>query len=291
MSKLLEDKSILITGSGRGIGKALALGLADHGASIILTSRTQQEIDETKKLIEEKGQNAIAITSDVAKYEQIKDVISKGIQEYGQIDVLINNAGFSKIKPIHRLRVKEFQDMINTNITGVYNGTHAVISHMKERKKGCILNTGSMAVDMALAGWSVYAMTKGALIPFTNCLAEELKREKIRVNTIMPNMVHTPMLHAGRTQEQIEALNAIQPEALVPYYAFLASDKAKRITGQNINVDAMERVLKFREQLPEDKQKDASWSDIDDIVKENMKYEHYKVARKCKKLIRYLLAK
>ncbi|MHA1340792.1 MAG: SDR family NAD(P)-dependent oxidoreductase [Promethearchaeota archaeon] len=287
---MLNGKNVLITGSGRGIGKSLALGFAKLDANIILTSRTKEQIEEVKSQIEKIGQKAIAIVADVKIYDDIKNVVDKAIENFGKIDVLINNAGFSKIKPITRLRVQEFQDMIDINVKGVYNATHAVVPHMIEQKEGgSIINTGSLAVNMALPGWSCYAMTKSALLSFTTCLAEELKKYKIRVNTIMPNMVHTPMLHAGRTPEQIQSLNAMQPEELVPYFAFFASDKSNRVTGQNINIEVMEKIIKIAEDLPEEEKTELSWKKIANIAESQLSINEFRMAKKNKKLVNFLL--
>jgi len=292
MEKLLIGKNALITGSGRGIGKALAIGFAKLGANLILTSRTKQEIDEVKSSIEQVGQKAIAITADVRNYDEIKQVVESGIKEFGKIDILINNAGYSKIKPITKLRVQEFQDMIDINIKGVYNSTHAVTPFMIEKKSGSIINTGSVAINMALPAWSCYAMTKSALTSFTTCLAEELKQFKIRVNTIMPNMVHTPMLHAGRTPEQIQNLKAMQPEELIPYYAFFASDLSEKITGQNINVDLMEDVKKIvNESFNPTQQSDSilNWDLISETLEKKLRLEDFKIVKKNRKLVEFLM--
>lgn len=289
MKRILENKNILITGAGRGIGKSLAIGFAKLGANLILTARTAEQLEETKREIESLGQKAVVVPANVAVYDEIANVVKKGIETFGKVHCLINNAGFSKIKPITRLRVQEFQDMININITGVFNGTHAIVPHMIENKEGSIINTGSVAVNMAMPNWSVYAMTKSALLSFTTCLAEELKGNKIRVNTVMPNMVHTPMLHAGRTPEQIAALEAMQPEELVPYYAFLASDESAKMTGLNINVDTIKTVIGLKNKLPDDQKVKADYSVLEPLFEQNLNAEEAKLARKCKKLIGYLL--
>lgn len=289
MKKIIKDKAAVITGSGRGIGKALAVGFAKLGANVVLTARTDEEIKSVKDLVEAEGQKALAVPANVQDYEAIKNVIDKGIAEFGKIDALINNAGYSRLKPIHKMRVQEFQDIIKTNVLGVYNATHAIAPHMIENKSGSIVNTGSLTVNLPLAGWSAYAMTKGALLTFTTHLAEEMKRNKIRVNTVMPNMVHTPLLHSGMSEERIKTLDAMQPKELVPYYAFLCSDKAKRITGQNISVDVMEKIVALKSELPEEEKENPSWGSVAGLVKKKMRRDDYKMARKCKKLVAYLL--
>ncbi|MHA1818882.1 MAG: SDR family NAD(P)-dependent oxidoreductase [Promethearchaeota archaeon] len=305
---LLKNKTILITGSGRGIGKALAIGMAKLGANIILTSRNMEELNEVKKIIENDGGSAIAVKSNVQIYDEIKSIVDTALKEYSNIDVLVNNAGFSKIKPITRLRVSEYEDMIKTNILGVVHATHLVVPHMIEQKSGSIINTGSVAVFMPLPNWNVYAMTKSALLAFTTSLAEELKRFKVRVNTIMPNMVHTPMLHSGRTPEQIAALDAMQPEELIPYYAFLASDLSKKITGQNLNIDVFETLIKLKEPIikqlassssEESEQAETSketkgeiiikWKDVEPLASEKLTKDNFKMARKSKKLVEFLM--
>ena len=171
MSTILDGKVTLITGASQGIGKALALGFAQMGSHLILTARTREKLEETRALIEQTGRRALVVPANIQNYDEIANVITKGIAEFGHIDILINNAGFSRIKPITKLRVEQFQDILTTNVIGTYNATHAIVPHMLERGRGRIINTGSGVIEQPGARWSAYHMSKSALVGFTQSLA------------------------------------------------------------------------------------------------------------------------
>src|SRR6056297_1029543 len=209
----------------------------------------------------------------------------------GKIDILVNNAGYSKLKPIVRMKVGEFQDILKTNVIGVYNVTHAMVPHMDEKGGGRIINTGSLAAKMAMPKWSAYAMSKSALLAFTESLAAELKRNKITVNTIMPNMFDTPLLRQGLSQEDIDRLNPMVPGDLVPYYGFLGSKRGKRMSGVNVNVDVIENVLSLKEELSEEeKQGKVNWKKLKGLAKKKLKDSEYRMAGQSRRLIDFLLS-
>jgi 3-oxoacyl-[acyl-carrier protein] reductase len=288
MEKILEGKIAFITGAGRGIGRALALGFADLGAKCILTARTPEQLNETLKLLQDKGYQAIAVPADVAIYDQVKKVVDEGIKTYGRIDILINNAGYSRLKMISRMKVEDFTSILNTNVLGVYNCTHAVVPSMIEKGGGSIINTGSVIINYPGPRWSAYAMSKASLVGFTEALGEELKPQ-ININTIMPSYVDTPLLHMGMKDEDVAKLNPIKPESLVPWYAFLASADGKKITGMNINLEWMLAICALVKELPPEQQPSAQWEQIESLVTAKMQPEQVRQAKKCKKLINFVL--
>ena len=288
MDQILADKVALITGAGRGIGKALAVGFANLGAKIILTARTEEQLNETLAVIEGAGHEALVVLTDVAVYNQVKNVVDAGTERFGKIDILVNNAGYSRLKPIVKMRVEEFTNILNTNVLGVYNCTHAVVPGILEKEGGSIVNTGSIAIYVPMPRWSAYSMSKSALIGFTEALAEELK-PKINVNTIMPSYVDTPLLHTGMSDENVAKLNPMQPEELVPYYAFFATPDGKRLTGINLNMETMLNVLKIASDMSAESQTLVQWDFLEPVVAEKFTPEQMRMLKKSKKLINFIL--
>ncbi len=289
MEQILLGKTAIITGSSSGIGRALAIGFAKLGANLVISGRNQERLNQVQADIESIGAKVLVCQCDVTDYGQVKIMVDRAIEQFSKVDILINNAGYSRVQKIHRLRVEQFQQVIKTNVMGVYNCTHAVVPHMKENKSGTILNTGSQAVNFALPGWSVYAMTKSALTSFTTCLGVELKSDKINVNTIMPNMVDTPLLRSGMSDDEVKTLNPILPEELIPYYAFFCVKSGSKVTGLNADLDVVGRVLALKSALPEAQQPEASWKVLKELAAEQLSGEDFKKAKAARKLINFLL--
>jgi len=288
MSQILEGKTALITGSSSGIGKALAIGFAKYGADIIVTGRNQERMDETKKEIESAGKKAITVAANIHNYDECAKVVKAGIEKFGHLDILINNAGYSRLYPItHRKLTPEIIDnILKTNVLGPYYFSHASIPYLIEAGGGSILNTGSLAVLTPMPGWVAYVMSKSSISGFTQALAVELKPRNINVNTIMPRMVRTPMLH-GMSEEMINAMNPMKPESLVDFYAFFATEDGKKSTGLNVRVDLIESVLNLAGQIPKDQE--VTWESVNKFVEEKVKTDDFKEIKKYKKLINFLL--
>jgi 3-oxoacyl-[acyl-carrier protein] reductase len=284
----MEKKVALITGAGRGIGEALALGFAKAGLNLVLTARSQDQLDAIKTKCEAAGAEVIVHTADVSKYEDVAKLVQTALAKFGKIDVLVNNAGYSRLKRIERIKIEEFQAILNTNVLGVYNCTHAIVPSMLEKGTGAIINTGSLIINSPGPKWSAYAMSKSALIGFTESLAAELK-PKITINTIMPNIVNTPLFREGLTPEQVEAMNPMDPNRLIPYYLFFTTEEAKKITGVMVDVDIVEATLKLVPHLPVDIQGAPSWQTLEPVAQEKMSPDDFKKAKKMRKLIDYLL--
>ncbi len=280
MNKILEGKTALITGSSQGIGKALAIGFAKLGANVIITGRNQENMEKTLQQVEQQGVKGIIIPGNVQNYDEVQNIIAKGKDKFAHIDILINNAGFSRLKPIHKMRVEQFENILKTNVLGVYNFSHAIVPHMMEIGSGTIVNTGSAIIDSPGPRWSAYSMSKSALLGFTESLGIELKGNQINVNTIMPGPVDTPLFRMGMTEDMIKTIGPMAPEDLVPYYAFFASDQGKKVTGLNVDINICKSVIEMGKN---------SWSELKEIAKEKLKPESFKKAKKYRKLINFLL--
>ncbi len=285
----MDNQVALITGGGSGIGRALSLGFAKAGIDLILVDFKSAE--QTKKDCEALGRKVVVAEANVANYDQVKKAVDAGLAAFGKIDILINNAGYSRLKRIDRIRVEEFQNILNTNVLGVYTCTHAVVPSMLQKGQGVILTTGSMVIKAPAAKMTAYAMSKASIVGFTQSLAEELKMNKITVNAICPNTVNTPLFREGLTEEQVKMMNPMEPEELVPFYLFFTTEEAKKVTGLMVDVDLMKKVAGMLSLLPPEAQAAPSWSALENIAKEKLGPEDFKDARKGRKLIEYLMTK
>ena len=247
----LTGKVAIVTGAGRGIGKAYCLGFADEGARVVAADIEEGGAKQTAKEIKDKGGEALALKVDVTKWEDISNMVGKTLQEFGQVDILVNNAGSREFSPVEDMTDAVFDKDINVNLRSVVYGIKAVARHMKERRYGKIINMSSIAAVRGHSGLgSAYAAAKGGVLSFSRSMALELGRFNINVNVIAPATVNT-QFHANRPADVKKARGAVaaksvfgrvaEPEDLVGIVLLLASDRAGFITGQTIQVDGGQR--------------------------------------------------
>lgn len=189
----LKGKTALITGAGKGIGKAVALALAEEGVNVVLTARTASEIESVAKEAEAKGVKALALTADVGELVSITTTIEKAIAEFGTIDILINNAGVGKFGKFLDLTPDEFENIIKVNLFGIYYATRAVLPGMIEQQSGDIVNISSTAGLKGAAVTSAYSASKFAVMGLTESLMQEVRKHNIRVTAMAPSTVATDM--------------------------------------------------------------------------------------------------
>lgn len=187
----LKNKIALVTGAGRGIGKAIALTMANEGASVILTARTLTELEGVRQTIEERGGKARSIVADLTKDPEIKMIFSQISAEFGRLDILINNAGNGHFAPVRLLAAKDFDAMWNLNMRALFLCTQNAIPMMEKQKSGTIVNISSLAGKNAFVNGAGYAATKWALMGFAKCLMLEEREYNIRVITVCPGSVDT----------------------------------------------------------------------------------------------------
>jgi 3-oxoacyl-[acyl-carrier protein] reductase len=188
---ILENKTAVVTGAGRGIGRAIALGLARQGANIVVTARTKSEIERVKYEVEQLGRRALAIPADVSSEFDAGTVCADAVREFGGIDILVNNAGIGSFARVAELPVEDFDRMWAVNMRGVFLLTRAAIPVMSKQHSGDIINISSLAGRNAFIGGAGYAATKWALIGFARCLMLEVREFDIRVMTLCPGSVDT----------------------------------------------------------------------------------------------------
>ena len=241
----MSGKTALITGSSRGIGKACALMFADAGCNVVINyQRNEQAALEVQKAVEAKGVKGIIVQADMRSKKDIESMVDIAVGEFGKIDYLIVNHGIWEYNPIDSMTDENLAKTIDTNLTGCFYLTRAVVPHMKREKFGSIVYISSTAGQRGESFHSPYAATKGALISLTKSLAGELADDNIRVNCVAPGWVVTDMsidaLNAdteGKITEVIKLKRAAQPEEIAAPVLFIASEMASFITGEILNVN------------------------------------------------------
>jgi len=240
----MENKVSLVTGASRGIGRAIAIALAEKGSDVIVNyAGSKEKAEEVVARIKELGRQAIAIQADVSNQEAVENMVEQSLAHFGRIDVLVNNAGIAKDNLVMRMKVPEWDDVINTNLKSVFLCSKAVIRPMMKARKGRIVNVSSVVGAIGNAGQANYAAAKSGVIGLTKTLARELASRNIAVNAVAPGFIETDMT-ASLPQEakdmmfsQIPLNRFGQPEEVAKVVCFLASDDASYMTGQTLFVD------------------------------------------------------
>jgi 3-oxoacyl-[acyl-carrier protein] reductase len=242
----LKGKIALITGSSRGIGRAIALAYAKEGASVVVNYTSNKDAaDEVVAKIQEMGGNSISFKADVSKATHAEALVQKGIEEFGGLDILVNNAGFSKPAMLLKMTEDQWDQVIDIHLKGAFFCTQFAASHMKEKMGGKIINVTSVAGIAGTVGQINYSAAKGGLLSFTKSAARELARYNICVNAVSLGIVATDMTEKIRTDEKLEEIymNRIllkrfaEPDEISPAFVFLGSEESSYITGQTLCVD------------------------------------------------------
>jgi len=239
----LEGKVALVTGSSRGLGRAMALGLAAHGADIVVNYHKHEDAaDQVKKNIEAMGRNVIQVKADVSKKGEVTAMVATALDTFGKIDILINNAGIFQRVGVSDMSEDIWDQTINTNLKGVFLCSQAVLKSMIANNGGRIINmTSGRGVAGQLKG-AHYSASKGGIIAFTKSLALEVASDGINVNAIAPGATDTDMWRDSKTPEEIEQKLKVpripsgigSPEDLVGTAVYLSTEASKFITGQVI---------------------------------------------------------
>ena len=265
----LEGKVAIVTGGGRGIGKAISLVLAEAGADLVVAARTVEQIEGTAKEIRELGQHALAISTDVTKADEVERMVKKTISEFGKIDILVNDAGTGYAKqlvPLPGIKLSgwegvrdpntpisedEWHLIMNTNLTSIFLCSRAVGSYMIEQRRGKVINISSVNAEMGLPYYISYNTSKAAVNMFTRCLALEWAPFNINVNAIGPGDFPTPLTARAHNDPQLREqmlrcipmgrVGDVRDLGLLAVY--LASDASNYMTGQTLYLDGGELAL------------------------------------------------
>ena len=244
VEKNLTGKVALVTGASRGIGRAIALKLSDAGAKVAINfAGNVEKAEEVKAEIESRGGAAMLVQGKVDNFEVVTEIVKKVVENWGTVDILVNNAGITRDDLLLKMSESEFDEVIATNLKGVFNCTKAVTKLMMKQRSGKIVNMTSVVGLIGNAGQANYAASKAGVIGFTKSAAKELAARGITVNAIAPGFIATDMTDKLPDKIKEESLKQIPlgkygtPEDVANLAAFLVSEQAAYITGQVINVD------------------------------------------------------
>ena len=239
-----EGQVAIVTGAGRGIGRAIALRFASEGARVACVSRSEENATKTKNEINDTRSDAAkAYAVDVADHAAVQKIGARILEDFGRSDILVNNAGVTRDALAMRMSLEDWDDVINTNLRGAFSFTHALVRAMTKQRNGRIINISSVIGLMGNAGQTNYGASKAGLIGFTKSLARELASRNITVNAVAPGFVITDMTAglSGKIKDAIHSKIPLgrtgTPEDIAAAVAFLASPEAAYITGQVLCVD------------------------------------------------------
>ncbi len=231
MAGALDGQVAVVTGASRGIGKACALELARHGADIVVNYLANAEAAEASRAeIEALGVKAIVVQADVSDAEQAQRLIDSAVEQLGKVDILVNNAGINRDRTVARLSVEEWDEVISTNLSGMFYCTKAVVGGMRERNYGRIINMSSVIGQMGNVGQANYGAAKAGMVGFTKTAAKELARNNITVNAVCPGFIATDMVNALSEEIQDNLRSQIplgrfgEPEEVAAVVRFLCTE-------------------------------------------------------------------
>ncbi|MBI0442238.1 3-oxoacyl-[acyl-carrier-protein] reductase [Bacillus amyloliquefaciens] len=241
---MLNEKTAVVTGASRGIGRAIALDLAKNGCNVVVNysgneAKANEVVDEIKSL----GRNAIAVKADVSNSEEVQNMMKEAVAAFSSIDILVNNAGITKDNLLMRMKENEWDDVININLKGVFNCTKAVTRQMMKQRSGRIINVSSIVGVSGNPGQGNYVAAKAGVIGLTKSSAKELASRNITVNAIAPGFISTDMTDKLSKEVQDEMLKQIplarfgDPSDISSVVTFLASEGSRYMTGQTLHID------------------------------------------------------
>lgn len=246
--KRLAEKVAIVTGAAEGIGFAIARAMAKAGASVVLSDIQDQKGEESAKSLRDLGYSAVFQHCDVAQYSDVASLIDTTVEQFGRVDILVNNAAISiGGMPIHEMTLDDWNLLMSVNLNSVFYGCKSVLPHMIKNGGGVIISLASAQGHIGIDGWTAYAGAKGAIMAMSRQMAVEFGKHQIRVNTISPGTIDTPMNqqvidelgdHFANTDIKMHPIGRIgKPEEVAEAAVYLASDLAGFTTGIDLKVD------------------------------------------------------
>lgn len=240
----LAGKTALVTGASRGIGRAIAVALAEAGADVAINyAGSEAAAAETAQAIEALGRRSLVLQANVGKIDEFESMVKQVVDAFGSIDILVNNAGITRDNLIMRMKEEEFDQVIETNLKGVFNGIKAVTRPMMKQRSGRIINISSVVGALGNPGQANYVAAKAGVIGLTKAAARELASRNITVNCVAPGFIETDMTDKlpedmrAKLTEGIPLARLGSPEDIANIVRFLASDVSSYMTGQTVHVD------------------------------------------------------
>jgi 3-oxoacyl-[acyl-carrier protein] reductase len=241
---MLEGKVALVTGASRGIGRAIAISLAEAGANVVVNyAGNEAAAAEVAAHIQSLGRQAMSIRANVGNSTEVDAMVKQTLETFGQLDILVNNAGITRDNLLMRMKDEEFDEVINTNLKGVFNCVRAVTRTMMKQRSGRIINISSVVGTLGNPGQANYVAAKAGVIGLTKSAARELASRGITVNAIAPGFITTDMTDKLSEEMRAQLLLQIplarfgQPDDIAKTVLFLASDEASYMTGQTLHID------------------------------------------------------
>ena len=238
----LAGKVAVVTGASRGLGRAMAVALAEAGADLALAARSKPDLEETAHLVERVGRRALVVPTDVTSYPAVEALMHSALGALGRLDVVVNNSGVARVAPFVEWAPDEWRALLDVNLGGVFNGCRAAAAHLMAQRAGKVINVSSMLGAVGLPGYTIYSATKGAIVAFTRTLGVEWARHNIQVNAIAPGWFETdmsaPAFDSGDTRladrllRDVPARRRGRPEEIGPLAVYLASPASDFMTGQ-----------------------------------------------------------
>ncbi len=243
--RVLEGKVAIVTGASRGLGRAIAIAFAAAGAAVTVAARSQPDLDETAKMIVSAGARALVVRTDVANFADVEAMVEATVREFGGLDILVNNSGIANVVPLAEMSPEAWRQVIDVNLTGVFNSCRAAAQHLIARGRGKVINLASVLGGVGLPGYVAYGASKGGVIAFTRALGVEWARHQIQVNAIAPGWFVTDMNDAAfadpkireRLLRDVPARRTGRLDEIGPLAVYLASPASDFMTGQTIFLD------------------------------------------------------
>ena len=239
----LDGRVAIVTGASRGLGRAMAVALAQAGADVAVAARARPHLEETARLVTATGRRAMVVETDVTAYPQVEALVRRTIAELGGLHVVVNNSGVARVAPVAQMSPEDFRATLEVNLVGVFNGCRAAAAHLLAQKTGKIINISSVLGQVGLPGYSAYAASKSGVMGFTRALAAEWAQYNINVNAIAPGFFPTKMTKGVMEMLGDDIANKVPlkrvggPEDLKGLAVLFASDACAFITGQVVAVD------------------------------------------------------
>lgn len=241
----LKGKCALVTGASRGIGRSVALALAEAGADLDLWGRDEAALAETRAAVEKFGVKASIAVLEITDGEAVKKAVAKTVATHGKIDTLVANAGVNKLKPFLDWQPAEWDQVMSVNLQGALHTLQTVGRHMTERKSGSVIAMASIYSFVGAPGNSIYCLTKGGLLQLARCVSVEWARFNVRVNSICPGWIETDLTAPYMVDDKTVAAGLKQiplrrfgkPEDIAPLAVYLAADESQWVTGQSFTID------------------------------------------------------